>query len=471
MSKKLILALVGVVFLSSFNLARAEVIINEIQLSPTGERFLELYNTGDEVVDLLGWYMQRKIATGSSFSSLVSKTNFEGKTIHARDYFVISRNSISSSDIVFSTLTLTESNTIQIKNTEGEIVDSVCWGDGCSDAINPTDGKSIQKIGNSWIIATPTPGIANQISSGSSNDEEESDTSGNDNVNEEENTSSSTTSKIPPKLQKPKVQIISKKIAHVGVPFLLEGTGTGTEGEKLSRGRYYWNFGDGDFRETKVTNTEKFTHTYFYPGEYTILFEYYPDSFTDVPDATAEIVVEVIEPKILISRVGNVNDFFIEMTNETGHDADISNWVLLSNYRVFTFPKNTNMSSNRKMIISPRISGFNIEDKSTLKLMTAEREVVFDYSSPASRQGLAVKNKSAPRPNLPESSVVSALENLPALALGNNISKQEIGDSKSSLITPLISFVFIGASAYAVYFIRRRKVVTEKGEDFEILDE
>ena len=182
----------------------------------------------------------------------------------------------------------------------------------------------------------------------------------------------------------------------------------------------------------------------------------------------------MIEPKILISKVGNANDFFIEMTNETGHDADISNWVLLSNYRVFTFPKNTSMSSNRKMIISPRVSGFNIEDKSTLKLMTAEREVVFDYSSPVTRQGLAVKNKSnsgVPRPNLSEFSVVSALENLPALALGNNISKQEMGDSKSSLITPLISFVFIGASAYAVYFIRRKKIVTEKGEDFEILDE
>jgi hypothetical protein len=464
MSKKLILALVGVVFLSSFNLARAEVIINEIKYSPSTKQWVEIYNDGGDIVDLTQYkILDAGAAINGHGISLCSNS------LSSHSYAVIAKTpeDFSGSTFVVCKSPLgiksTADDTVVLK-IGSDSVDTVLVAEGSA-----TNGNSLQLINGSWSGSNPTPGIANQISSGSNNDEEESDTaiSNDDNGN----SSSSVTAKTPPKLQKPKVQIISKKIAHVGVPFLLEGTGTGTEGEKLSRGRYYWNFGDGDFREKKVTNTEKFTHTYFYPGEYTILFEHYPDSFTDVPDATAEIAIEVIEPKILISKVGDTNDFFIEMTNETGHDADISNWVLLSNYKVFTFPKNTNMSSNRKMIISPRISGFNIEDKSTLKLMTAEREVVFDYSSPTARQGLAVKNKSLPRPNLSESSVVSALENLPALALGNNVPKQEMGDSKSSLITPLISFVFIGASAYAVYFIRRKKFVTEQGEDFEILDE
>jgi hypothetical protein len=460
MSKKLILALVGVVFLSSFNLARAEVIINEFVSDPdSGLEWIELLNTSSTEINLDGWKWTELASPGQDNEHESSPKSLNG-VIGGGGFFVFEMSSALNNS--GDSIGLYNGANLEQRVTFGTV------NNYSKDLETPAKGKSGALISGTWKTSQePTRGQTNSSSGSSGQEESDTEISSDDNGN----SSSSVTAKTPPKLQKPKVQIISKKIAHVGVPLLLEGTGTGTLGEKLSHGRYYWNFGDGDFRETKVTNTEKFTHTYFYPGEYTILFEHYPDSFTDVPDATAEIAIEVIEPKILISKVGNANDFFIEMTNETGHDADISNWVLLSNYRVFTFPKNTNMSSNRKMIISPRISGFNIEDKSTLKLMTAEREVVFDYSSPASRQGLAVKNKSAPRPNLPESSVVSALENLPALALGNNISKQEIGDSKSSLITPLISFVFIGASAYAVYFIRRRKVVTEKGEDFEILDE
>jgi len=81
MSKKTILVSLGFAFLFSFNLARAGVIINEVQLSPTEERFIELYNPGGSSVELTGWYIQRKTETGSAFGSLVSKTYFENKAI------------------------------------------------------------------------------------------------------------------------------------------------------------------------------------------------------------------------------------------------------------------------------------------------------------------------------------------------------------------------------------------------------
>lgn len=166
MSRKSLSVLVVILFFSCFNLARAEVIINEVQLSPTTGRFLEIYNTGDSSVDLTGWYIQRKTATGNSFGSLVSKPNFEGKTIVAHDYFVISRDSLSSSDIILDSLTLTESNTIQIKNQSGEITDKLGWGSSsdCGDVCppNPSLGESIQKTPAGWLASAPTPGAFNQ---------------------------------------------------------------------------------------------------------------------------------------------------------------------------------------------------------------------------------------------------------------------------------------------------------------------
>src|SRR5689334_18255081 len=114
MLKKFTVVLFLILFFSIFNLARADVVINEVQLSPTAERFIELYNTSAEDVDLTGWFIQRKTATGTAFGSLVSKPNFAGKIIDGHGFFVISKDSLGDSDIVLGTLTLTEDNVIQI---------------------------------------------------------------------------------------------------------------------------------------------------------------------------------------------------------------------------------------------------------------------------------------------------------------------------------------------------------------------
>ena len=127
----------------------SKILITEVQVNPTGGRFIELYNPNDFSVDLTGWYLQRKTQTGSSFSSLVSNTYFNGKTINARSYFVISRNALDGADIVLDNLTLTESNVIQFKNPNAEVVDKIGWGQASdcegSCAPQPPDNQSIQR--------------------------------------------------------------------------------------------------------------------------------------------------------------------------------------------------------------------------------------------------------------------------------------------------------------------------------------
>jgi hypothetical protein len=70
----------------------------------------------------------------------------------------------------------------------------------------------------------------------------------------------------------------------------------------------------------------------------------------------------------------------------------------------------------------------------------------------------------------PQEGNISA-DNLLASAIsGDNVNK-ESGGSSSLPIIPLASFVFIGASAGAVYFIRQNKAISGKADDFQILDE
>lgn len=106
-----------------------KILINEIKIKPVSERFIELYNPNDFNIDLTNWYLQRKKNTNNSFLSLVSKTYFENKIIPAKGFILISRNNLIDSDIVINNLTLTENNVIVLKNSLGEIVDKVGWGE------------------------------------------------------------------------------------------------------------------------------------------------------------------------------------------------------------------------------------------------------------------------------------------------------------------------------------------------------
>ncbi len=121
---------------------QAKILINEIQISPIADRFIKLYNPNDSAINLTNYYIQRKTRTGANFSSLITKTYFENKTIPARGYLLIARNEVGG-------LTLTESNTIQIKNPDGEVIDKVGWGQASdcegSCAIQPGENQSIKR--------------------------------------------------------------------------------------------------------------------------------------------------------------------------------------------------------------------------------------------------------------------------------------------------------------------------------------
>jgi hypothetical protein len=159
-----------------------KILISEIQIVPTEERFIELYNSCNSEINLTGWYIQRKTATGKDWTSLVSSTYFEGKILQPKSYFLITRSPRENSDIVKEDLTLTEDNVILIKNQNREIVDKVGWGNAqdseTAPAINPDSGKS---IGRKWSdvlgsyvdndnnqtdfsIQNPTPKAKNSVS-------------------------------------------------------------------------------------------------------------------------------------------------------------------------------------------------------------------------------------------------------------------------------------------------------------------
>jgi len=449
MSQKSISVLVLVFFFLGGKLACANVIINEVKISPTEDRFIKLYNQDSSEVDLTNWYIQRKTQNGASFTSLVTKTYFENKKISANGYFLISRTQIENSDIIIDNLTLTESNVIQLKNSSGEVVDKVCWGDvdNCSN-LNPATGQSILMADHtsSTVTATETSSFSNSDTTLANND-----------------------SFVEQPKQKlivnltMKAKILANTLAFTGEPLEIKINITGFSNENIVLGKASWNFGDGG-SFVQVNNFEKFSHTYYYPGEYVLFLEYYSNNFSKEPEVTSKMVIKVIPTTVVISKVGDTKDFFIELTNNANSDMDISNWVINANGKIFILPKNSVILSKKQMTISGKITGFTIGDQNNLKLYSGTGELVYDYN-------VGITTAKVTDVGRLESRRPTSVTPISASALDFQVPEQNTDSPSSSPIIPIASFIFIGASAGAVYFIRRKKVVSKDGDDFEILDE
>lgn len=510
MFKKLILVLTLVFFLFGFKIARAGIVINEIMYDLPGSdstnsksrEWIEVYNSGvaDVSIDASKW----RFYDGGANRTINGEVNFiipaNSYMIFAGDKDIFLLDHQGFRGVVYDTGLTSLNNTtatLKILDQDGNIADEVAY---ISSQGGNGDANSLQKISSSWSGAAPTPGTANETttspppSADNSSSNESSSSSASSSGN---NVSSSNGNAKVAEIKKIKTHIITKTLGFVGLPISLDATALGLDGEYLHYGKYFWNFGDGDSKEINLADSQSFTHIYFYPGDYAVSLDYFsnPYIYSNIPDASDRIIIKIIGTDISISRVGDEKDFFVELSNNTDFSADLSNWFLASVGKSFKIPRNTVLASKKKMIISPKITNFSITDKDTLKLINSSGEVIFDYSAslvpvipakivannivPVKLSKLSASETKSLNKNTTNGAISENIaENLLASAnvtMGeeatvpqSNVSEN---NSDNSYLPILGSIIFIGVSASAVYFIRQKKVITQAGNDFEILDE
>lgn len=463
-----------VLFLTPY-LAQAGLVINEIMYDLLGadstngksREWVEIFNNGGDVfVDASSW----RINDGVANRTINGEVNF---TISAGSFVILAGDKdtflsdhTGFSGIVYDTGIASLNNTganLKLLDQDGNTVDSITYNSSQGGA---GDGNSLQKISSSWSGALSTPGEANEEDTSPPQTTPENSSSSGSGNGEEANTSTSSEQII-------KTDIFVKSLVMTGIPFEIKATTLGHYGENISYGKYFWNFGDGTSSEIQVGSMEKISHTYFYPGEYTISLEYYLTHYADTPEAKDKMVIKAITPDISISGVGDENDFFIELSNSSTYEADISRWILASSSKNFILPKNTILSSKQKLTLSPKVTGFSIEDKNSLTFLTPQMSVVASYKLQTSTR-VSSPTKTTPtsqnitEPSLAVSTSTDGGEELSASAIAS------VGDGgiDFSINIPTIIFVFfVGFSAVTVYFLRQERSKTLPGEDFELLDE
>ncbi|MFA5840781.1 MAG: lamin tail domain-containing protein [Candidatus Paceibacterota bacterium] len=480
--KKSISVFVLVFFFLVVHPAFASLSINEINYDLSGSdstsskarEWVEIYNPGptDVSIDATKW----RFYDGGGNRTINGEVDFSipanSYVIFAGDKDTFLADHSGFGGLVYDTGFTSLNNTgatLKILDQDGNSVDEVSYTSSQGGA---GDGNTLQKISGSWGGAIPTPGIANEAVS-TPPPASSSGGGGSSNLSTANTSTTETKIKVV-EIPKIKTQIFTQNLGYVNLPIVFDVMTLGYSGEQLHYGKYYWNFGDGDSKEIQLNNSSKFAHTYFYPGDYVVSLSYYSNYYSDNIDASAQSTIKIVEADVVISRVGDEKDFFIELSNNTDYSADLSNWSLSSDNKSFTIPRNTILASKKKMIISPKITGFIITDKDSLKLINSNMEVVFDHAVPLVRQDLIVTAKT----DVGRPTVISTVEDIaspivPLENLGANVLQSDALENNSdNTYWPIIFTVILaGVGAGGVYFIRQKRVIPGEGEDFEILDE
>jgi hypothetical protein len=162
----------------------ASIRINEFSVGvegALGDEFVEIVNVGTAAADLSGWKLVYRSGAGTSDVSL--GTLADGTTLAAGGFFLFGGSGYSGAhpaDKSFSAGLASAAGGVAIKDPDGNIVDSVGWGDAtnafvegtaaAAPTIAPAPGKSDARHPNGhdtnansadFAIGDPTPGASN----------------------------------------------------------------------------------------------------------------------------------------------------------------------------------------------------------------------------------------------------------------------------------------------------------------------
>lgn len=486
---KILLVFVFVLFFVSFRFSLAQVVINEVMYdlegADTGREWVEIYNMSDDEVDLsLYKFFEANVNHGIVWKSGSKKIQSKGYAVIVSDIDKFKTDWPNYLGPVFdSSFSLNnEGEILIIKNYDLEIVDEYNYN--TSIGANG-DGKSLQRVLNSWHSATPTPGKENvPLSFVSTSNTTNQNTTNNTSTNTNANTNTSPTStNIKNNFT---LSLVVPNLGFVDMPIKFSAQALDSNNQKYIYGKYFWNFGDGNTKEIKGGLAESFSHTYFYPGEYNVGVFYYKNEYIDEPEIVKNFIVKVIPVSLLISNVGDEKDFFVEIENKSDSGVSLNGFSLRSVNSNFTFPKFSTIEKGKKIILSPKTTGFSFEDKKYLKLLDDNQKIIFDYGATINSEIVEVKSISSnPLRKINQNTINTSLttnqesfifensnsENYDLLSvnLEANASSALEGENNNFYFVFLLIFIFFGA--LGIYFIRRNKKEFVAGDDFEILEE
>ncbi len=336
-------------------LVRADISVTEIMYDHSGSdtdfEWVEFYNSGSDTVSLSGW----KFNDGSSHTLNEPPLNggMGSLEIGPNEYVVFAGNATAflseyvsySGTLIDTVMSLANTtDTVSLVDDTGATVANYTYS---SESGGVGDGTSLSKIGGVWQSGSPSPGESNSESTDSGGSSEISDNT--DYVTSTTEEDADFLDFVPPE---DNVEILSDIVIVSGMSSEFDSLLKKSNGDISRSGNYMWNMGDGTQYVFKPA--KRFEHTYYYPGEYMIVLDYYSTGSVEKDD-TDRLVVKVVDASI-VAKI--LTGGAIEISNTSKYEQDLNGWVVESDYASYKFPSSSILLAGKKVILPPRNTHF-----------------------------------------------------------------------------------------------------------------
>lgn len=439
LNKKYFFVFVAIIFFAFSNKAKANLEISEINYNPevkTNHLWIKIYNNSStDNVDLTEWSVADYDGTSWHYHAI----NAQSSTVLPPNSYAIIAKSTSSTINDFI-------------NKNPDISDQIFYGNLTFE----NEGKMGLSKDKKTIVCSKSYGGSLDSSSQSNN------------ISSSESNSNETSKveKVPKKEEVYKIttKIISPKIVTAGIPFTIDHQTTGIKKEKVIIGKFIWNLGDGSMRKSE--SSDPFNYIYQYPGDYVVTLSFYNSIFEVTPDATDRITIKVIPSGIVISSVGEEDDSFIEIKNNSNYEMSLKDWTIKGSFHSFTIPDGTIILPNQKIKFSPKITGFNFYDLNNIFISDSSGKVFAVYPNKNTTRNFISNNfsKNIPKNTNKNEDEIINLDDLDANAVSSD------NNSNRNIYTLFGLFVIISVGVISVILMKKKKDYLDYPEEINSKD-
>ena len=444
----------------------ADVVITEIMYDPkgsdTGHEWVEIKNNGTSPISVVDYRFFE-----NQTNHTLNPVNSSG-TLEAGAFAIIADDSskfftdFPAYDGLLIDSTFSLSNTgeaIAIKTKAGVTVDTVSY-DPAKGGVG--DGMSFQKISDNWSAGVPSPGKENVVPE---------NTIDSSNTTLQSNSEAGVGGSIMP--PPPDIYAYAGKDIYTlsGADTKFDALAWGKEKKPLdSNVRYIWNFGDGTTGEGAHV-----VHMFRYPGTYVVIL----DISSGYNAASSRLTVTVGIPEISVTSIGDTLKSYIEITNGSNREIDISGWIVKVGTTSYVFPEHSIILGKHAIKLSSEISKLFPSSLSDVLLFYPNNLRVNDFrigsentnfiEKPAPPSVLNVTKKVTPSFSEPRTEPIGkeTYKNV-----GGTSSQEASVEESSGTISYtqwfLILLLVIGSAG--VYFFMKRSKEEELVDSYEITE-
>ena len=355
-----------ILFFSLPTVSYGAIRINEIAWMGTSvgpnEEWIELYNDGQESVDVSGWVLSDDVGLSITLAG----------TVGAGEYAVLERTddtTISGTAFqIYTGALANDGRTLTLRRGDATGEDQVVGGTDWENIGGNNDTKeTAQRTTSGWVTGTPTPGAQNILFG---TPQEKSTTTNENNTTNNTKSSSGSSGSVKKQIVEPTthtqesvltLKLEAPRIVYVNqeVSFGVVASGAGTT--ILNSLNYVWNFGD-----TYTSIQTEPLDSFAYPGEYVVMV----DAVFAKQKASARYEITVLPVTLLLSRTESDG---ISIKNTASNEINIGGYQI-QGVTTLTFPKNTIIKPNTTLTISS--SRVNATAHTPLLLYDASKTLV-----------------------------------------------------------------------------------------------